>query len=496
MRFLGVDLGSSFVKASLLDGESGRCVAAASWPEREMEIRAPQPGWAEQDPDLWWECVKRVTRRLLAEAPASPGAIGGIGIAYQMHGLVLVDEGGRPLRPAILWCDGRSAEIGREAFEALGRERCLRALMNSPGNFTASKARWVLENEPQVFARARKMLLPGEVLAMRMTGRAATTVPGLSEGILWDFEKGSRADFLLDHYGIPGELLPEVVPTFGRQGELTSEAAEELGLAAGTPVTYRAGDQPNNALSLDVLEPGEFAATAGTSGVVYAVTDSAEADPRSRVNTLVHVNHEATSPRLGVLLCINGAGSANRWTRSVTGFPSDEEMDRGAATIACGSDGVRFLPFGNGAERMFEDREIGAQLLHLRFNRHGPGHLARAVQEGIAFAFRYGIDVLAQIGIRPRVLRAGIGNLFRSPVFRETLADVAGVAIELYETDGSLGAARGAAIGAGHYRTFAEAFEILERKAVVEPSKRRAEVANYYDDWLGSLRSALGAGKA
>lgn len=491
MYFLGYDLGSSFVKASLLDGDSGRCVATASHPEREMEIRAPRAGWAEQDPELWWECATQITRKLLAQAPASRAAIGAIGIAYQMHGLVLADERGRPLRPAILWCDGRAAEIGRRAFESIGRERCLRTLLNSPGNFTASKMRWVAENEPETLARARTMLLPGEYLAMRMTGRAATTVSGLSEGTLWDFEKGARADFLLEHYGIPGRVLPDVVPVFGHQGELTRAAAEELGLSAGIPVTYRAGDQPNNALSLHVIEPGEFAVAAGTSGVVYAVTDSAKPDPRSRVNTFAHVNHEAAKPRLGVLLCINGAGSANRWARSVAGFPSYEEMDRVAAAIPLGSDGVRFLPFGNGAERMFEDREIGAQLFHLDFNRHGPAHLARAVQEGIAFAFRYGLDVLAEVGVRPRVLRAGAGNLFRSTVFRETLADVASVAIELFETDGSLGAARGAAIGAGRYRSPAEAFASLERRAVVEPSKRRGEVEVLYEDWLHDLRAVL-----
>jgi len=494
MHYLGYDVGSSSVKACLLDGDTGRPVAAVTYPEEEMEIRAPRPGWAEQDSTLWWDCVKQATRRLLSSVPLAPGSVKAIGIAYQMHGLVLVDEKQQVLRPSIIWCDSRAVEIGRRAFQEIGEERCLARLLNSPGNFTASKLRWVRENEPEVFSRIHKMMLPGDYIAMKLTGQIRTTVSGLSEAVLWDFENATRADFLLDYYGLNADLVPEIVHTFDHQGELTRQAAEEMGLAPGTPVTYRAGDQPNNALSLNVLEPGEIAATAGTSGVVYAVSDRVKADSRSRVNGFAHVNHDASRTRLGILLCINGAGSANRWTRLLTGRveSSYAEMNALAATAPRGSQGLHFLPFGNGSERMLEDREPGAQVCNLNFNIHTPAHLLRAVQEGVAFAFKYGLDILAGIDVRPRIIRAGLANMFLSPLFRDTLAGVGGVSIELYDTDGAQGAARGAAMGAGHYRSWAEAFHGLERKEVVESdSRHQQEYQGAYDAWVSSLNRLL-----
>jgi xylulokinase len=492
MLFLGYDLGSSSVKASLFDGDAGRTLVRVSHPREEMPISAPRPGWAEQDPEAWWTSARAATRDLLAKASADPGAIGGIGISYQMHGLVVLGKRGEVLRPAIIWCDSRAVEIGNDAFRALGHARCLEHLLNSPGNFTASKLRWVREREPDLFSRIHKILLPGDYLAFRLTGVPATTLSGLSEGIFWDFLENRVADFLLDHYGLERDLLPDVVPTFGAQGIVTGEAANELGLAPGIPVTFRAGDQPSNALSLNVLEPSEIAATAGTSGVVYGVSDVVRADRASRVNSFAHVNHAPGRPRLGVLLCINGAGSSNRWLRQALGRMGYGELDEMAASAGIGAGGLCFYPFGNGAERMLENRDPGASFSGLRFNSHGEAHLARAVQEGVAFAFRYGMGILSELDLRPTVVRAPRASMFRSAVFREALAGTSEVTLELYDTDGAEGAARGAAIGASFYRSPSEAFRGLERETVVEPDPgSTARYREAYERWTDGLGAAL-----
>ena len=483
MTLLGIDLGSSSVKVSLVDAESGRCLASAFAPKQEAPIMAARPGWAEQDPLDWWAYLTAATSEVVAKAGAD--GIAAIGISYQMHGLVCVDGDLRPLRPAIIWCDSRAVPYGNKAFSRIGSERCLDRMLNSPGNFTAAKLAWVKENEPDIYRRICKILLPGDWIAARLTGEACTTASGLSEGILWDFKENTPSRDVLDAMGIDESLLAGIVPTFGEQGRLSAEAAAELGLKAGIPVTYRAGDQPNNALSLGVLDPGEVAATAGTSGVVYGVSGKVCHDPLSRVNAFAHVNHSASDPRIGVLLCINGTGILNAWTRrniAPDGL-SYNEMNSLAAGIPAGSEGVCVLPFGNGAERMLGNAIPGCSIHGLDFNRHTRAHIYRAAQEGIAFSFRYGMDIMAGMGIKVSRIHAGAANMFLSPVFREALAGVTGASIELYDTDGAVGAARGAGIGAGIYKTPGEAFSTLERISTTELSHRE-EYLKAYDNWL------------
>ncbi len=487
---LGIDVGSSSVKASLLDAASGTCAGSAFYPKTEQKIDSPQPGFAEQDPQCWYDCARDAVRDAMREAEARPEDVKAVGIAYQMHGLVCVDNAQNVLRPSIIWCDSRAVPYGEAAFDALGAEQCLGHLMNSPGNFTAAKLAWVKEHEPDVYAKIDKIMLPCDWLAMKLTGDARTTASGLSEGMFWDFKDEAPAEFLLDHFGFDAALLADIVPTFGNQGTLTEEAAAEFGLAAGTPVSYRGGDQPNNALSLNVLNPGEIAATAGTSGVVYGVTDAKQYDPQSRVNTFAHVNHSPGDPRLGVLLCINGTGILNAWTKRLLGDISYKEMDEQANAVPVGSDGVTILPFGNGAERVLGNRNIGAQIGGLDFNRHGRPQICRAVQEGIVFSFMYGMEVMAETGIEMKTIRAGFANMFMSDVFCETLAGVSGATIELYETDGSLGAARGAGIGAGLYGSFDEAFANLELKKKIEPGQ--GAYAEAYAKWKQHLEQVLG----
>ena len=471
MYLLGYDLGSSSVKASLVNAATGECVSSAFFPKKEMEIKSVKAGWAEQDTETWWTNLKLATEAVLTEFGKDPAAIKAIGISYQMHGLVLVDKNQQAIRDSIIWCDSRAVPYGQKAFEEIGGEKCLSHLLNTPGNFTLSKLAWVKEYEPENFAKAKYYMLPGDYLAMRMTGKPATTASGLSEGIGWDFKQDAPAKFLFDYFGFDMNLIPDLVPTFGQQGNLKADIAAELGLAEGTPVTYRAGDQPNNALSLNVLNPGEIAATGGTSGVVYGVNEDAKYDPLSRVNSFAHVNHVHEATRVGVLLCINGTAILNTWIKNNVAPEgiSYDEMNELAAQIPVGSEGVSIIPFGNGAERVLCNQEPNCSIHGINFNRHTKAHLARAAHEGIAFSFKYGMDIMNQMGIETKTLRAGHANLFLSPIFRQTLANITGATIELYNTDGSVGAARGAGIGAGIYKNAGEAFATLKKIIVVVP---------------------------
>ena len=495
MQTLGFDLGSSSIKASIIDTDTGKSIASAFYPEQEMPISAPHPGWAEQDPEMWWNYALMAARELLRNPAVNPDAIAAIGISYQMHGLVIVDKNLKPLRPSVIWCDSRAVDTGERAFRSIGGEKCLSSLLNSPGNFTASKLAWVRDNEPEVYKKIYKIMLPGDYLAMRLTGEILITPTGLSEGIFWDFRKNEVSSMVLDHFGFDPSLIPEVVPVFSAQGTLTAEAASLFGLNKGTPVTYRAGDQPNNAFSLNVLNPGEIAATAGTSGVVYGVSDEVKYDPLSRVNTFAHVNHEGSKTRLGVLLCINGTGILNSWIkRNVAPEGAGyNDMNRMAGSVPPGSDGLVILPFGNGSERMLGNRDTGCHISNMNFNIHTEAHIMRAAQEGIVFAFRYGMDIMGETGIKPEVIRAGHANMFLSSLFGKSLATLTGATIELYNTDGAQGAARAAAIGAGIYFSFEEAFEGLTVVERVEPDKDLLPVLEEsYNTWLDLLKKHTG----
>lgn len=492
---LGIDIGSSSVKVSAIEAETGTLAGTAISPEQEMEMQALKPGWAEQDPDLWWSHVIRATNKLLDTADISKNEITAIGISYQMHGLVVVDKNKRVLRPSIIWCDSRAAGIGDEAFKKIGRETCLENFLNSPGNFTASKLRWVMENESELYRKIHKIMLPGDFIGMKMTGRICTTHSGLSEGIMWNFKKNALADEILNTFEIDNDLIPETLTCFGDHGSLTAEAAEQLGLMEGTQVTYRAGDQPNNALSLNVLNPCEVAATAGTSGVIYGITDTPYYDEKSRVNTFVHVNHTAVKNRYGVLLCINGTGILNSWLRkqfSIESPLSYEQMNSMAGQAPIGSDGLKILPFGNGSERIFENKDIGAQVHGLNFNRHTHSHLLRSAQEGIVFSLYYGFQIMQEMGLTLDTVRAGHANMFLSPLFRETFVNTTGTRLELFNTDGSQGAARGAGIGAGIYANHSEAFEGLNRLQFLEPEPNKRKLfLEAYHNWLHTLQSNL-----
>ncbi|MDR3184593.1 MAG: carbohydrate kinase [Prevotellaceae bacterium] len=494
MYTLGFDIGSSSIKASLVNIQTGEVAASAFFPKQEMAIKSEKAGWAEQNPERWWANLKLATQAVVAEAHAKPNDIKAIGLSYQMHGLVLTDNEQRVIRDAIIWCDSRAVPYGEKAFRELGSERCLSSLLNSPGNFTLAKLAWVKEHEPENYARTRHYMLPGDYIAMRLTGDARTTLSGLSEGIGWDFSTHSPARFLYDYFGLDLQLIPELTPTFGLQGCITAAVAKELELATDTPVTYRAGDQPNNALSLNVLHPGEVAATAGTSGVVYGVNGDTRYDPLSRVNSFAHVNHTKEHTRIGVLLCINGTAILNAWMKNnvAPDGAGYNEMNELAAQVPIGSDGLAIIPFGNGAERVLCNRELHCSLHGINFIRHNKAHLIRAAQESIAFSFKYGMDVMNQMGIETKTIRAGHANLFLSPVFRQTLANITGATIELYNTDGAAGAARGAAIGAGCYKNEMEVFAALKKIITVMPEEKNRNASNTaYAHWAELLDKVL-----
>lgn len=487
---IGYDVGSSSVKTTLLDADSGKVVASEGLPKEEMKIDAPQPDMAEQDPELWWKYIRATTREVLRKADVKPGEMKGIGISYQMHGLVLVDKNFSVIRPAIIWCDSRAVAIGRKAFREMGEEYCLKHLLNSPGNFTASKLKWVKENEPEIYSNIHKIMLPGDFIALKLTNEILTSETGLSEGVFWDFIENDVSGQLLDHYGIDKSLLPEAVPSFGEQGKVSESAARELGLEPCIPVTYRAGDQPNNAFSLNVLEEGELATTAGTSGTVYGVSSRPVFDPHSRVNTFVHVNHRSDDPRYGVLLCVNGTGILNSWLKKLLGGShySYEQMNQLAAEVPIGSEGLSFIPFGNGAERIMQNQQVGAHLSRLNLLKHDHRHVLRAGQEGIVSALTYGFQIMKDMGLNLKTVKAGKANMFLSPLFREAFVNMNEVSLELYDTDGAQGAARGAGIGAGIYAGPREAFEGLERIQVLDPELEKIKAyQDVYQQWESNL---------
>ncbi|SMO72207.1 xylulokinase [Solitalea koreensis] len=480
MLLLGIDIGTSSIKVSVVDSASQQCLASAQYPDKEVSIISHQPGWAEQSPETWWEHVQKAILRVHSSKKYNPLAIGAIGIAYQMHGMVVVDKQQNVLRDAIIWCDSRAVAIGEQAFAAIGPENCFSKLLNSPGNFTASKLAWVKKNEPAVYEQIDKVMLPGDFISMKLTGEITTNISSLSEGIFWDFETNDVSADVMNYFGFNRSVIPSIRPVFSIYGELKNDIAQQLSLKPGIPVSYKAGDQPNNALSLNVLNPGEVAATAGTSGVIYGVSDELTSDPQSRVNPFAHVNYTSASKRLGVLLCINGTGIINRWTKDT--FDSNlsyAEMNEEARQIAIGSDGLKILPFGNGAERMLNNRIIGAHIHNINLNKHTKAHIFRATQEGIAFAFRYGLDIMRSNGMHPQIIKAGMANLFLSELFTEAFVNATGVPVELYKNDGSIGAALGAGIGVKAFASASDAFTNLLPVKMVEPTNIDAYESAY-----------------
>ena len=490
---LGLDIGSSSVKAALVDVDTGVALASAQAPDFEMPIHAQKPGWAEQSPNCWWDHCKDALQKIQGQGFKKESIVA-IGISYQMHGLVIVDRNLNPLRASIIWCDSRSVEIGEKAFSKVGKKKALSTVLNSPGNFTAAKLAWVKQNEPQLYEQIYKIMLPGDFIATKLTGEVSTTIGGLSEGILWDFKDHAPSEDVIKALYLDSKLLPDLVPGIGLQGQVSQQASKETGLPAGIPVTYRAGDQPNNALSLNVFEPGELAATAGTSGVIYGILDKIAPDPAGRVNLFAHVNHTKEIPRLGVLLCVNGTGIQYSWMRNQL-FGQEisyNDMNKWAESVAPGADNLRIFPFGNGAERLLQNKEYGGKILNLDFNRHTRNHMIRAAQEGIIFALNYGFETMRKMGVKTNVVKAGSANLFLSNLFTRIFASVTNTQVELFDTDGATGAARAAGMGAGYYNNTQEAFSALQKIKEIQPEVNLIKIyEDIYGNWKNELENQL-----
>ncbi|QEC65813.1 carbohydrate kinase [Panacibacter ginsenosidivorans] len=487
MLLLGIDVGTSSIKVSVVDAQTQQCIASASYPETEAEIISQKSGWAEQSPNSWWQFFLQALVKAHATKTYNPKDIAAIGIAYQMHGLVTVDEDQQVLRDAIIWCDSRAVPYGDAAFKAIGEEKCLSHLLNSPGNFTAAKLAWVKENEPLIYERIDKIMLPGDYIAMLLTGSITTSISSLSEGIFWDFKENALSKDVMNFFGFNDSIIPTIKDVFSEHGYVTDLVANLLQLKPGIPVSYKAGDQPNNALSLNVLEPGEVAATAGTSGVIYGVSDQLAYDQQSRVNSFAHVNYTAEQTRIGILLCINGTGILNKWIKNIAGTNSSyADLNNAASKINIGSDGLYIIPFGNGAERMLNNKIVGTHLHNIDLNKHTAAHLYRAGQEGIAFAFRYGLDIMRENKMFPSVIRAGKANMFLSSVFTNAFVNVTNTPVELYNCDGSVGAALGAGIGAKIFNNPKEAFTKMQRLETIEPNGKNA-YEEHYQQWKALL---------
>ncbi|WP_405291042.1 xylulokinase [Algibacter sp. Ld11] len=488
---LGIDIGSSSIKVALVETETGKSLGVVQEPKEEMGMYAQKNGWAEQDPNDWWLHICNAIKELKKEYSLNRSQIVGIGISYQMHGLVLVDKSGEPLRKSIIWCDSRAVEIGHNAFAEIGEAKCAEHLLNSPANFTASKLKWVKDNEPDLYSKIYKFMLPGDYIAYKFSNKMNTTISGLSEGIFWDFKNDSIADFLLEYYGISANLVPDIVDTFCHQSQVDERGEQDSGLAEGTPIYYRAGDQPNNALSLNVFNPGEVAATGGTSGVVYAVTNSLSGKESTRVNNFAHVNYTKDNKNIGKLLNINGAGIQYRWLLNNLDVSSYEEMNNIASNIPIGSDGVCVLPFGNGAERMLNNKSIGTRMVNVNLNNHNKAHLCRAALEGIAFSFLYGMEILKSDGIKASVIRAGNDNLFRSEIFANTVATLIGQEIEIYNTTGAIGAARAANLHKGDFAAFGKTIMNNDHVMTFMPFKDKTPYIEAYNNWKKELELVL-----
>ncbi|MDA9773678.1 FGGY family carbohydrate kinase [Saprospiraceae bacterium] len=493
MYLLGYDIGSSSIKAALVDADTRKTICVVQYPELEMEIVSRRKTWAEQQPEMWWENLCICTKKLLERSSVKNYQIVSVGISYQMHGLVAIDHQQNVLRPSIIWCDSRAVSIGKGAFSGIGMNYCLSNFLNSPGNFTASKLKWIKDNEPDLYEKIDKILLPGEYIAMKLTKVVATSISGLTEGVFWNFKEKRIATEVLDYYELDKSVLPEIKGTFEKIGKITKQAAKQTGLYPGIPITYRAGDQPNNALSLNVLHKGEVAATSGTSGVVYGVVDHLLSDLQSRINSFAHVNYESNYKNLGILLCINGAGIQYSWMKQQVALANRtyQDMERMMKSIPVGSEGVCVLPFGNGAERMFNNKNIDSHVHNLQFNRHTRAHLYRASVEGVAFSFVHGLNLLKEMGLKVDKIRVGNDNMFQSDVFSNTIATLMGNQIELVNTTGAVGAALASGVAIENFSSIEEAMSAVRAEKVFEPSLNYAKCNQAFTYWQDFLDRRL-----
>jgi xylulokinase len=450
--YIGIDASTTATKALLID-EQGTVVAVAA---TEYGFETPRPLWSEQHPDLWWDGTVNSIRQVLATSGVDGTAVKAIGLTGQMHGLVLLDEGGRVLRPAILWNDGRTAPECDEIRRRVGRQRLIQITGNDAlTGFTAPKILWVKNHEPDIYGRVRHILLPKDYVRFRLTGTPAMDKADGSGTILFDLQTRDWSPEVVEALEIDSDWLPPTFEGTAVTGTLSAEAAERTGLVVGTPVVAGGGDQAAGAVGVGAVEPGIVSLALGTSGVVFASANEPAIEPDGRLHAFCHAVPDKWH-MMGVML--SAAGSL-RWFRD-TLAPGEEfsTLVGAAESIPAGSEGLLYLPYLTGERTPYPDPLARAGFIGLTV-RHTRDHMTRAVLEGVAFGLRDSFELMSKAGLPPaRQVRISGGGA-RSQLWRQILADV--LQAELVTVNTTEGAAYGAAllaaVGMGAFGSVGEA---------------------------------------
>jgi xylulokinase len=442
---LGIDIGTGGTRAVLVDTK-GNVVASAT--SDHAPFRAIVDGWAEQDPADWWRAAQQAVHAVL-ETSGQPGsAVVCVGLTGQMHGAVLLDAAGKVLRPSLIWCDTRSVPQCDWLHRTIGRERLIELTCNPAlPNFTLTKLLWVRDNEPEIFVRVAHLLCPKDYVRFCMSGTYAMDVQEASGTLLLDVAHRCWSKEVAEAAGVPMAWLPELFESAEICAKVSAQAAQQMGLLAGTPIVAGAGDQGAGAVGMGILKPGAVSATIGTSGVVFAATDRPVRDPGGRLHTFCH----AVAGRWHVMGVTQAAGLSLRWYRD-TFSPSTsyETLSKLAERAPAGSEGLMWAPYLVGERTPYLDPDARAAFIGLTAT-HGQGHLVRAVLEGVTYSLRDTLTLFAELGIpvHGRVRLGGGGA--RGPLWQQIQADIYGHPVEILtaEEGGAFGAALLAGVGVG-----------------------------------------------
>ncbi len=485
MKFLGIDVGTGGSRALVID-ENGKIFASAT--AEHAPFASPEIGWAEQSPDDWWRAARSAIREVLQTVKADE--IGAVSFSGQMHGSVFLDESDKVLRPALLWCDQRTEKQCAEITAKIGAERLIE-LVSNPAitGFTLPKLLWVRENEPQIWERVKSVLLPKDYIRLKLSGDKASDVADSSGILLFNVQNRCWSDEMLSAFEIDKSFLPKVYESIEVTGKISASGASETGLREGTLVVAGAGDNAAGAIGMGIVKAGTVSATIGTSGVVFAVTDTPKIDLKGRIHTLCHAI-PGRWHNTGVTLA---AGLSLKWFRENFGEgKSYDDLVNDAAEVVSGSDGAIWLPYLMGERTPYLDAAARAAFVGLTAS-HSKAHLTRAVLEGVAFSLRDSFEIFKELGAEVSSIRLGGGGA-KSPLWRQIQADVYNQTVETIEADegAAFGAAILAGVGAGAWNSVDEACEKTIRVAEkVAPNSASVEKLNRNYEAYKLLYSAL-----
>ena len=488
MKFLGLDIGTGGSRAVIIgsDGE----VSSSSVVEH-MAFASPHIGWAEQSPEDWWRASCEAIRGALKISGVDPFEIGAVSFSGQMHGSVLLDEKDQVLRPALLWCDQRTADEVAEITETIGATRLIELVSNpAVTGFTLPKLLWVRTHEPQTWERVRSVLLPKDYIRLRLTGDKASDVADSSGTLLFDVRARKWSTEMLERFEIDESFRPSVYESTDVTGVISKAGAEATGLKEGTPVIAGAGDNAAGAIGAGIVKPGSVGVTIGTSGVVFIVTDQPKLDLKGRVHSLCH----AVPGRWHMTGVTLAAGQSLKWFREMLGQGATyDELTKQAESVPSGSDGAVWLPYLMGERTPHLDPNARAAFVGLTAS-HTRGHLTRAIMEGVAFSLREAIDIFRELGAPINEIRLGGGGA-RSQLWRKIQADVYGQTVSTITADegAAFGAAILAGVGVGAWKTVDEACAAtIKIDKQIEPDFASHEVLENNYKAYKMLHSALG----